>query len=386
MTTFARLTRPKLRALAPGESLHEHGITFTRLANGDGRWAVNVMVNRRRVHQVVGTESAGFTRTQAEDLVAKLKAAKYEAAHGIRKARAQPVTLSAAVDAYLAHLDRTGGRDVPKKRQRLRMHVCRLLGGVLLPTLRRSDLQAYAKARQDEGASPATVNRELAAVSHLLRLAASPDDLAMLPAVPFRVPLLREPRGKTVYLNAAEADALLAAAARDPSPHVYAFAMVGLHTGMRLSAILRIRVDEIDVDRRVIWVNRDKAGEREQPITAELADFLRDYTAHRRGPWLFPSDTSDTGHAVNVSKAFRRVVQAAGLPAAVTPHKLRHTMATTAAARGVDPATLQAIGGWKSRAMVERYTHAGALAEAMAKLSAGYTVPPKLHQESDAPE
>lgn len=386
MTTFARLTRPKLRALAPGESLHEHGITFTRLANGDGRWSVNVMVQRRRVHQVVGTESAGFTRTQAEELVAKLKAAKYEAAHGIRKDRARPVALSAAVDAYLAHLERIGGKDAPKKRQRLRMHVCRLLGGVQLHTLRRSDLQAYAKTRQDEGASPATVNRELAAVSHLLRLAASPDDLALLPGVPFRVPLLREPKGRTVYLNAAEADALLAAAQRDQSPHVLAFVMVGLHTGMRLSAILRIRIDEIDVDRCVIWVDKDKAGEREQPMTTELADFLRTYIAHIDGPWLFPSDTSDTGHAVNISKAFRRVVKAAGLPAAVTPHKLRHTMATTAAARGVDPATLQAIGGWKSRAMVERYTHASALSEAMAKLSAGYTVPGKLHQDHSEPE
>ena len=55
---------------------------------------------------------------------------------------------------------------------------------------------------------------------------------------------------------------------------------------------------------------------------------------------------------------------AAGLRGGVTPHKLRHTMATNAAHAGVDPATLQAMGGWKSRRMVEKYTHAGAMQEA----------------------
>ena len=75
MTAFTKLTRSAQRALKPGQSISEHGITYTRTANGDGRWSVNVMVARRRHHQVVGLESEGYTRTQAEDVVAALKAA-----------------------------------------------------------------------------------------------------------------------------------------------------------------------------------------------------------------------------------------------------------------------------------------------------------------------
>lgn len=108
-------------------------------------------------------------------------------------------------------------------------------------------------------------------------------------------------------------------------------------------------------------------------MTGVLADFLAEYLANRPGEWLFPSASSKTGRATNVYKAFRRVVAAAGLPRSITPHKLRHTMATNAAHAGIDAATLQAMGGWKSRRMVERYTHAGTMADAMDRLQGAYS-------------
>lgn len=227
-------------------------------------------------------------------------------------------------------------------------------------------------------------------VSHLLGLAADAEELGLLPGLPFRISRLKEPDSKPVYLKPAESKALLAAAAEDPSEHVLAFCMIGLHTGMRRGSILRIRLDEIDLERRVLWIDRDKAGERQQPLTGELCKFLAAYTKRMSGPWLFPSVRSAHGYTRNIREAFQRVVAAAGLRSAITPHKLRHTMATTAAHAGVDAATLQAVGGWKSRRMVERYTHAGAMRDAMDKLAAGYsaasdtpgrkrTITPKLH-------
>jgi len=375
MTAFAKLTRPALRSLKPGASISEHGITFTRLPNGDGRWSVNVMINRVRHHRVVGNESEGFTRTQAEEVVAGLKAAKRERALGIRRARA--VSFKQAGELYLAHLEGTGGKDIEKKRQRLTLHLYPGLGGIQLQALTVTDLKRYTTTRTKEGASPGTINRELAVVSHLLSLAANPEELKLLPGLPFRVPRVKEPESKPVYLRPTEASALLKAAANDSNEHVFAFCMIGLHTGMRLSAVLRIRLDELDFDRRVIWVDRDKAGERQQPMTGELAAFLRQYVEKLEGPWLFPSKRSESGHATNMHIAFNRVVAAAKLSRVITPHKLRHTMATNAAHAGVDVATLQAMGGWKSRQMVERYTHAGSMREAMDKLETAYQAKPK---------
>jgi integrase len=374
MSRFVRLTRSALRSLSAGASISEHGITFTRLANGDGRWSVNEMVNRVRHHQVVGTEREGFTRTQAEDLIAQLKAKKRERAHGVRKTRA--VSVREAARLYLEHLEATGGKDIAKKRQRLDLHLLPHLGGLQLSALTQTDLKRYCAARTKEGATPATVNRELAVVSHLMGLAANPEELGLLPGLPFRVQRMKEPESKPVYLRPRETQELLAAAAQDPNEHVFAFCLVGLHTGMRRDSILRIRLDELDLDRRVLWVDRDKAGERQQPMTRELCEFLEAYTKGKPGPWLFPSAKSASGHATNVYKAFNRVVKAAGLSDRISPHKLRHTMATNAAHAGVDAATLQAMGGWKSRRMVERYTHAGAMTEAMDKLESAYQPKP----------
>ena len=54
---FRKLTRAKMRALLPGGSITEQGITFERLANGDGLFSINVMVDAKRIHRNVGRES-----------------------------------------------------------------------------------------------------------------------------------------------------------------------------------------------------------------------------------------------------------------------------------------------------------------------------------------
>ena len=70
---FEKLTRPIMRSLGPGASLTEHGITFERIANGDGVFSVNVMVDGQRIHRVIGRESEGVTRSQAEQFIEKVR-------------------------------------------------------------------------------------------------------------------------------------------------------------------------------------------------------------------------------------------------------------------------------------------------------------------------
>jgi integrase len=330
------------------------------------------MVNRRRFHQVVGLESEGFTKTQAEDLIASLRAQKHTRKHGIPSSKASAATFADAAKSYLTFLRETGGKDVAKKDERLRLHLLPKLGGLQLASMTAADLKRYSAKRVGEGASPGTINRELAVVSHLFRVASDPEGLGLIAAVPCRIGRLREPDAKTVYLTASQAQALLKAARADANRQLHTFAMIGLHTGMRYSSILALKAGDVDLDRRVIWIGKDKAGERQQPITQELADFLKDRLGEDPKAWLFPASRSKTGHAVNVRKAWHRAVKKAGLEHVGGPHVLRHTMASSAAHAGVDGATLQALGGWKTRRMVERYTHAGALREAMNKLAAAY--------------
>jgi integrase len=192
-----------------------------------------------------------------------------------------------------------------------------------------------------------------------------------------RIKRLKLDNGRITYLDAKQIGALLEAARQDQSREVYPFIVIGLETAMRKSEILSIRLEHIDVARRVIFIPKAKAGAREQPITAHLAEFLRGYveTAEPGQSWLFPSKTSASGHFVEIKTPFRRVVIAAGLnPNEIVRHTLRHTAITHLVQAGVDLPTVQRISGHKTLQMVVRYSHQNGehIRAAMDKLEGRY--------------
>jgi integrase len=148
---------------------------------------------------------------------------------------------------------------------------------------------------------------------------------------------------------------------------------------MRKMEILSIRREHVDLERRVIYIPKAKAGAREQPITSHLTSFLESYfdVFSDGGGWLFPSLASKSGHTVDIREPFRRVVIGAGLdPREVTPHVLRHTATMHLVQVGIDLPTVQRISGHKTLSMVARYAHQNGahIQAAMDKLEERYTV------------
>jgi integrase len=386
---FSRLTRHAMRKLLPGETISEHGITFERLANGDGRFAVNVMVDRVRVHRSIGRESEGVTRSTAEFFIAKARQDAREGRLNLPKRRKVALTLAEAAPRYIERLLQEGGKDIEMKRKRFERHVVPFFGDRPLSQIASFDIERYKKHRLGESVKtrkrfapgetapltkPATVNRELAALSHLLNKAV---EWGWIDRPPVRIRRLKEDNGRIVYLTLEQAQALLEAAKCDQSPQIYPFILIGLRTGMRRSEILSIRKENVNLAARTIFVPRAKAGPRTQPISDELAAFLARYieTLPPGAPWLFPSVAARTGHAMDVRKAFVRSVVAAGLdPKTVVRHTLRHTAITHLIQAGVDLPTVKRISGHKTTIMVERYAHqSGAhIAAAMEKLDRRY--------------
>ncbi len=125
--------------------------------------------------------------------------------------------------------------------------------------------------------------------------------------------------------------------------------------------ILSIRLEHIDLEKRIIHIPHTKAGARQQPITKHLAEILVNQIQTRETSqiWLFPAEKSSTGHTVNIEKAFRRAVKNAGMdPNEVVRHTLRHTAITTHLVQaGIDLPTVKRISGHKTLQMVERYSH-----------------------------
>jgi integrase len=335
----------------------ENGIVFRRGEDGDGTFSVNIMVDRRRVHRVVGRESEGVTRKQVEDFVAQLRTDARRDRLELPEGRKTPLSFTEAAERYVTLLEQEEGKNLKAKRRQLQQHLRPFFGTRTLASLTSFEIERYKRHRSSSGAAPATINRELAVLSHTFNKAV---DWKWLKSRPTRIRRNKEDNRRIVYLTQPQCDQLLRAAEQDQNGNVHAFIMVALATGMRHSEILKIRRHEVDLEKRCIWIPKAKAGAREQPITQELAEYLdqRLKMLPSGCEWIFPSLGSRAGHGHTIRKAFRRSVARAGLdPDVVTPHVLRHTVVTHLVQAGVDLPTVQRISGHKTLTMVARYAH-----------------------------
>jgi integrase len=387
--SFLKLTRLLMRKLESGERITEHGITFERLADGDGLFSVNVMVDRRRIHRSVGRESDGTTRSTAEEFISKIRHEAREGRLNLPKRRKVALTLAAAAPHYIDRLHQEGGKNIERKRLQLEQCLIPYFAQHPLSQITTFNVERYKKHRAGQPirsrkklkpgeirppVRPSTINRELATLSHLLNKAA---EWGWIERPAAKIRKLKEGTGRIVYLTEAQADDLLEAAKADQNRQIYPFILIGLRTGMRKSEILSIRREHIDLAAHSIYVPHAKAGARVQPISPDLADFLARYieTLPPGSPWLFPSVGTRHGHTVDIRKAFvRSVIRARLDPKQVVRHTLRHTAITHLVQAGVDLPTVKRISGHKTLAMVERYAHQSGthIANALEKLDARY--------------
>lgn len=212
-------------------------------------------------------------------------------------------------------------------------HVKALLpywGEKSLADVKGSTCRAYQKARP---VKPSTVRRELktmqAAINHWHR--ESP-----LAAVP-KVTLPEEGERRERVLERKEVAVMLRAARRLKLPHVARFILIGVYTGTRHDAILKLRWTAglaggfVDLEHGIIY--RRGSAERETSKRRPPLKVGRRMLAHLIR-WSKATDTSRNvihynGSAIaKMKRAWAHVVREAGLGREVTPHVLRHTCAS----------------------------------------------------------
>lgn len=355
---FTRLTRPNIRQLQPDRRITEHGITVARLKDGDARYSVNVMVDGQRVHRVVGRESDGTTRSQAERFIEKVRTDARLGRLDLPKGRKTPLKFSDAADQYIKKLESEGGKNIENKKRHFSLHLKPFFKSQTIKTISEFTVGQHIGKRLQSGASNATINRELETLRHLFRMAVK---WKWLDKPPCEIEPLKESEGRIIALTKEQAAALLKGAIEDEDTYCWLFVMFGLNTAMRHREILSSRFEHIDYERLRLHIPKAKGGAREQPITPELAEVLRKEQETADCPWVFPSprpNSSLTGHRHRMDEPFRRAVKRAELdPALVTPHVMRHTAITNLVKSGADIPTIQKISGHKTVEMVLRYTH-----------------------------
>ena len=191
----------------------------------------------------------------------------------------------------------------------------------------------------------AAINRPLALLRHLLRLAH--EEWEALDAVP-RVRLEKEPQGRLRWLTEDEITRLLDACSRSRNKELRAAVIAALNTGLRLGELLGLTWERVDLSRGVIRLELTKSGRRrEVPLNDD---------SYRALVSLSPKDAGRVFETRYIKRAYNTAVAAAKLDD-VNFHTLRHTFASWAVMRGVTLKELQELLGHASLAMTMRYAH-----------------------------
>lgn len=221
------------------------------------------------------------------------------------------------------------------------------------------DKLASGTTVQGKPRQPATVNRYLAALSHVLSVATR--DWGWMPESPMsRVRKLKEPRGRVRYLSSEELNALVAAGARSSDPYLYVILILAISTGMRRGEITTLRVGDIDWERKRIILQQTKNGERRAvPLASRPGKLLREIIptdAHRNDP-AFPSTTPGyEDRPWDFQRAWKGVLKEAQLDD-FRFHDLRHSCASYLAMTGATTTEIAEVLGHKTLQMVKRYAH-----------------------------
>lgn len=132
-----------------------------------------------------------------------------------------------------------------------------------------------------------------------------------------------------------------------------------LYTALRVSELVGIRVNNVDLDACKIFIDTGK-GKKDRYILfpSELRLALQTYIdAHTENVFLFESRLNQPFTPRRIQQIVREYADLAGLRPSVHPHLFRHQMLTFLTAQGLIDAKLQLISGHGSRTSLELYQH-----------------------------
>ncbi|GHB88637.1 tyrosine-type recombinase/integrase [Persicitalea jodogahamensis] len=132
-------------------------------------------------------------------------------------------------------------------------------------------------------------------------------------------------------------------------------------TGMRLSELLSLKVDDIDALTRIVRVTGKRAKERLIPITNSLSRLLVQYiearTPAENTDRLILTDACKAAYPVFIQRTVKKHLSAVTTLSQKSPHVLRHTYATHLLNRGADLNAIKELLGHANLAATQIYTH-----------------------------
>ncbi|WP_278044626.1 tyrosine-type recombinase/integrase [Paenibacillus solani] len=134
-------------------------------------------------------------------------------------------------------------------------------------------------------------------------------------------------------------------------------------SGLRVSEVVRLRKQDIDVSRIMIHIRQAKGRkDRYSLLSATVIGMMQTYLkTHAVLDYLFPGADKSAGHLTERSAQymFERAKRKAGIVKKASIHTLRHSFATHLLENGTDLRHIQELLGHSSLKTTEIYTHVG---------------------------
>ena len=203
-----------------------------------------------------------------------------------------------------------------------------------------------------QGKSNATFNRYFSSLSKAINLAIVNHDLSMQNPCKKSGKLL-EDNMTTRFLSEDEEKRLF----EELPKYLVPIVICALQTGLRLSNILNLTWEQVDLERNIISIKKSQNKGRKNlqvPISPKLKKVLLTQAATSNG-YVFVSHRTGTKYK-NISDGFNAACERAGIKN-FRFHDLRHTVGTRCIENGVDIRTTQELLGHSSITVTQRYLH-----------------------------
>jgi integrase len=301
----------------------------------------------------------------------RVLARQLEAAHRLRLVKAdagiEEPTLSPRLDDFaLEFLRLVEAERKPRTRRRYCVSLVSLneaFGSKRLSEITPQEIDRYKQKRLDAGRKGSTINRDLACLRRLLRVAVKRNKLRTSPFSEGRVDFLPE-QGRERILSFLEERKYFNAA----NPTLRDVATLILECGCRPDEVFRINVEDVDLMGHTLRIQsgKTKNARRTVPLTQPAVDVLKRRISAAQGPYLFPFRLGHFGKEeafdwnrpmTQLWNAHARALATSKIRPAFTLYDCRHTYGTRAIESGVDPLTLMRLMGHANLATTNRYVH-----------------------------
>ena len=274
------------------------------------------------------------------------------------------------VDAYLTHLriERRLADHTLESYSRDLQRLGEFAAGLEKPLQRldRHNLESFVDSLMNEGLSPRSVARMVAAVRGFYRFAVLAQHLSINPADDLQAP--RAWPGLPKFLGVEEVERLI----KQPDVSTprglrdRALIEVLYATGLRVSELIRLRASDLNLDAGYLSTTGKGNKQRIVPIGEQATEWLTKYICEARpalvgkrsSPWLFVNaKRGNSLTRVGFWKILKGYGIKAGLARTLSPHVLRHSFATHLLEHGADLRSIQMMLGHADLSTTQIYTH-----------------------------